>query len=60
MKIEDVEYRKQCLEKITTACLKDNMAGIEITHYLTTIGIKLKDGDYSLIKSLEQKDVNSL
>lgn len=60
MRIEDVEYRRQCLERIVVACLKENMIGVEIAHYLTTIGIKLKDGDYSLIKSLEQRDTNNL
>ena len=60
MRIEDIEYRRQCLEKIATACFKDNMTGIEITHYLTTVGTKLKDGDYSLIKSLEQKDADNI
>ena len=60
MRIEDVEYRRQCLERIVVACLKENMIGVEIAHYLTTVGIKLKDGDYSLIKSLEQRDINNL
>ena len=60
MKIEDVEYRRQCLEKIARACFRDNMTGIEITHYLATIGTRLKDGDYSLIKSLEQRDIANI
>ena len=60
MRIEDAEYRRQCLEKIVKACLKDNMEGIEIVHYLSVIGTRLKDNDYSLVKSLEQRNTDNL
>lgn len=46
--------------KIVKSCLKDNITGFGIAHYLTTIGAKFKEGDYSFIKSLERQDLLDL
>lgn len=60
MKIEDIEYRKICLEKIARSCFKDNMGGIELVHYLNTIGCKLSNDDYDVIKIVAQERIANL